>query len=143
MNASIDIERARFNMVQQQIRPWDVLDPHVLELLMAVRREEFVPSTYRELALADLEAKGIEPLSSEPGPSALAEEAEMKQCVLNALRTLPEIYASVYEIRDIRGLSAEETAKELHLNVATVKSRLHRARNLLRERLDCAIADLS
>jgi protein-L-isoaspartate(D-aspartate) O-methyltransferase len=51
----IDFERARFNMVEQQIRPWDVLDPRVLELLMRVRREEYVPEAYRALALADIE----------------------------------------------------------------------------------------
>jgi protein-L-isoaspartate(D-aspartate) O-methyltransferase len=51
----MDFERARFNMVEQQIRPWDVLDPQVLESLFAVRREEFVPAAWRTLAFADLE----------------------------------------------------------------------------------------
>ena len=55
MNAPIDIERARFNMIAQQIRPWEVLDPEVLELLFAVRREEFAPARYRDLAFADIE----------------------------------------------------------------------------------------
>ena len=50
-----DFERARFNMVEQQIRPWEVLDPRVLELLMRVPREEYVPQAYRALAFADLE----------------------------------------------------------------------------------------
>lgn len=50
-----DIERARFNMVEQQIRTWEVLDPEVLELLYKVKREEFVPAPYRSLAFADLE----------------------------------------------------------------------------------------
>jgi protein-L-isoaspartate(D-aspartate) O-methyltransferase len=54
MNA-FDVERARFNMVEQQIRPWDVLDPEVLDLLFTVKREEFVPAAYRSLAFADLE----------------------------------------------------------------------------------------
>lgn len=52
---SIDIERARFNMVEQQIRPWDVLDTRVLDLLHKVKREEFVPPAYKALAFADLE----------------------------------------------------------------------------------------
>lgn len=52
---SIDLERARFNMVEQQIRPWDVLDTRVLDLLHKVKREEFVPPAYRELAFGDLE----------------------------------------------------------------------------------------
>lgn len=42
-------------MVQQQIRPWDVLDQEVLDLLYVVRREEFVPPAYREIAFSDLE----------------------------------------------------------------------------------------
>lgn len=52
---NMDFERARFNMVEQQIRPWDVLDPDVLDLLMTVKREEFVPPAYRSLAFADIE----------------------------------------------------------------------------------------
>ena len=55
MNAQIDVERARFNMVEQQIRTWEVLDQEVLDLLFAVRREEFVPEQYRSLAFADME----------------------------------------------------------------------------------------
>jgi len=51
----MDIEQARFNMVEQQIRTWEVLDQNVLELLFAVRREEFVPAAYKMLAFADLE----------------------------------------------------------------------------------------
>lgn len=51
----MDFETARYNMVEQQIRPWDVLDKKVLNLLLEARREEYVPAAYRELALADLE----------------------------------------------------------------------------------------
>ena len=50
----MDFEQARFNMVEQQIRPWDVLDPTVLDLLSKVRREEFVPQQYRNLAFTDM-----------------------------------------------------------------------------------------
>ena len=55
MNAPIDIERARFNMIEQQIRPWDVLDLEVLDLLSAVKREEFVPVAHKALAFVDME----------------------------------------------------------------------------------------
>ena len=55
MNAQIDIERARFNMVEQQIRTWEVLDQQVLDLLFAVRREDFVAPQYRSLAFVDME----------------------------------------------------------------------------------------
>jgi protein-L-isoaspartate(D-aspartate) O-methyltransferase len=51
----MDYERARFNMVEQQIRPWEVLDHRVLDLLLQVRREDFVPSAYRDVAFADME----------------------------------------------------------------------------------------
>lgn len=51
----MNIEQARFNMIEQQIRPWEVLDPQVLDLLFVVKREDFVPAAYRNLAFADLE----------------------------------------------------------------------------------------
>jgi protein-L-isoaspartate(D-aspartate) O-methyltransferase len=51
----MNIEQARANMVEQQIRPWEVLDQQVLDLLYVVRREEFVPEAYRALAFSDLE----------------------------------------------------------------------------------------
>ena len=51
----MDIEQARCNMVEQQIRTWEVLDQDVLDLLFAVRREDFVPAACRLLAFADLE----------------------------------------------------------------------------------------
>ncbi len=51
----MDIERARFNMIEQQIRPWDVLDQDVLDLLTVVKREEFVPAAWRAMAFTDME----------------------------------------------------------------------------------------
>lgn len=50
-----DIEKARSNMIEQQIRPWDVLDPNVLELFAEVRREQFVCEGYEHLAFVDME----------------------------------------------------------------------------------------
>lgn len=49
----MDLETARFNMVEQQIRTWEVLDPHVLEACGKLRREQFVPEAYRNLAFSD------------------------------------------------------------------------------------------
>ncbi len=49
------LEQARFNMVQQQVRPWDVLDQRVLDLLQQIPRDQFVPTEYRNLAYADIE----------------------------------------------------------------------------------------
>ena len=51
----MNFEQARFNMIEQQIRTWEVLDPGVLDLLHEVKREDFVPAAHRELAFADLE----------------------------------------------------------------------------------------
>ena len=51
----MNFEQARFNMVEQQIRPWEVLDQDVLDLLMTVKREEFVPAVYRDLAFTEVE----------------------------------------------------------------------------------------
>ncbi|SAL20474.1 protein-L-isoaspartate O-methyltransferase [Caballeronia arvi] len=51
----MNIEQARFNMIEQQIRPWEVLDQDVLNLLAIVKRENFVPAAYRNIAFADLE----------------------------------------------------------------------------------------
>ena len=51
----MNVEQARFNMIEQQIRPWDVLDAHVLELLAVVKREDFVPPAFRALAFADMQ----------------------------------------------------------------------------------------
>lgn len=51
----MNIEQARFNMIEQQIRPWDVLDQDVLNLLSIVKREHFVPAAYADIAFADLE----------------------------------------------------------------------------------------
>jgi protein-L-isoaspartate(D-aspartate) O-methyltransferase len=58
MNAAardLALEQARYNMIEQQIRPWDVLDQTVLDLLSVVRREDFVPPALRALAFVDME----------------------------------------------------------------------------------------
>jgi protein-L-isoaspartate(D-aspartate) O-methyltransferase len=68
----MNIEQARFNLIEQQIRPWDVLDPDVLELLAVVKREDFVPSEHRALAFVDTEV----PLPN--GQSMLAPKVEAR-----------------------------------------------------------------
>ncbi len=49
-----NVEIARQNMIENQVRPWEVLDPRVLDVLGAVRREDFVPARYRNLAFVDM-----------------------------------------------------------------------------------------
>ena len=51
----MDLNQARFNMIEQQIRPWEVLDPQVLALLSTVRREDFVPLAHKALAFVDMD----------------------------------------------------------------------------------------
>ena len=52
--SELNVAQARFNMIEQQIRPWEVLDPRVLEVLAQVPREDFVPEQYRNLAFCDV-----------------------------------------------------------------------------------------
>ena len=61
----MNYEQARFNMIEQQIRPWEVLDSQVLSLLAVVRREDFVPPAWKALAFADMEI----PLPPQRNPS--------------------------------------------------------------------------
>lgn len=49
-----DVEQARFNMIEQQVRPWDVLDAEVLRVLAEVKREDFVPAPFKAMAFADM-----------------------------------------------------------------------------------------
>ena len=68
----MDIEQARFNMIEQQIRTWEVLDDSILSLLAIVKREDFVPAPYRAMAFADTEV----PLPG--GQSMLAPKVEAR-----------------------------------------------------------------
>jgi protein-L-isoaspartate(D-aspartate) O-methyltransferase len=81
----MDFEQARFNMVEQQIRTWDVLDTDVLDLLFAVRREDFVPQAYRTLAFADLEI----PLPGAASPAPRMWPPKLEARVIQELRLKP------------------------------------------------------
>ena len=70
------------------------------------------------------------------GPEELARKKVLREAVEAALRDLPVDYRLVVVLRDIEGLSNEETAKVMRLSLAAVKSRLHRGRLFLRDRLD-------
>ncbi len=84
--ADMNIEKARHNMIEQQIRPWDVLDPRVLHLIQRIPREDFVLPEYRSLAFTDmelpighdevmmepkLEARMLQSLAIQPGDKVL------------------------------------------------------------------------
>jgi protein-L-isoaspartate(D-aspartate) O-methyltransferase len=66
----MNVELARFNMIEQQIRPWEVLDPAVLALLGSVQREDFVPPALRALAFVDTQVPLVE---GEPGGPCMLE----------------------------------------------------------------------
>lgn len=68
----MNVEQARFNMIEQQIRTWEVLDDSVLQLLAVVKREDFVPPAYKALAFVDTEV----PLPE--GESMLAPKVEAR-----------------------------------------------------------------
>jgi protein-L-isoaspartate(D-aspartate) O-methyltransferase len=51
---TMDFDIARSTMIEQQVRPWEVLDPRVLDVLAQLRREDFVPATYRRQAFTDI-----------------------------------------------------------------------------------------
>jgi protein-L-isoaspartate(D-aspartate) O-methyltransferase len=72
----MNTELARFNMIEQQIRPWEVLDPGVLELLSLLRREDFVPPSRRALAFVDTQ---VPLLDDDPrGPCMLEPKVEAR-----------------------------------------------------------------
>lgn len=78
----MDYTLARHNMIQSQIRPWDVRDEHVLEVLALVPREDFVPAAYRNLAFADMQI----PLAH--GQAMMAPKLEAR--LLQALEIRPQ-----------------------------------------------------
>jgi protein-L-isoaspartate(D-aspartate) O-methyltransferase len=61
MNAPVNLEQARYKMIEQQIRPWNVLDQQVLELLSVVRREDFLPLAQKALAFVDMKVPLLAP----------------------------------------------------------------------------------
>ncbi|MFA9440900.1 protein-L-isoaspartate O-methyltransferase [Uliginosibacterium sp. sgz301328] len=81
----MDFEQARFNMVEQQIRPWEVLNPDVLDTLMLVKRELFVPAAQQALAFADIE------LPIGKGQTMLAPKIEAKALQALAVKSTDSV----------------------------------------------------
>ncbi len=121
----MNFEQARFNMIEQQIRPWDVLDTTVLQLLSVVKREDFVPRAHRGLAFADLEI----PLSA---PSDLA--MSMGQCML-----APRLEARL--LQDAAVLP-HESVLEIGTGSGYMAALLaHKARHVLSLEIDSTLAN--
>jgi RNA polymerase sigma-70 factor (ECF subfamily) len=91
------------------------------------------------LQLSTLEQEGREIPGLEPTPELNLARRQMKQFLDDAIASLPLQYQSVYKLRDIEGRSGEEVAQLLGISIAAMKSRLHRARELVRVYLDTAL----
>jgi protein-L-isoaspartate(D-aspartate) O-methyltransferase len=112
----MNFEEARFNMVEQQIRPWEVLDPDVLGLLFEVKRERFVPAPHAALAFADMEI----PIGH--GESMMQPKVEAR--ILQELSVRPE--ESVYEVGTGTGyLTALLASRAKHVTSAELHDDLH------------------
>ncbi|HEV2680797.1 MAG TPA: protein-L-isoaspartate O-methyltransferase [Rhodanobacter sp.] len=113
----MNIEQARLNMVENQVRPWDVLDGRVLDVIARVRREDFVAAAHRQLAFADL----CLPL----GHGEVMMKPVVEGRVLQALELLPTDH--VLEIGTGSGfltaclatLSAQVTSVDIHADFTT------------------------
>ena len=99
-------------------------------------RESLLPL----LQLSMLEDEGREVPGAELPPDVQLARQEMKQLLHEAIDALPALYRMVYELRDVQDLCGDEVAKKLGISRAAMKSRLHRARDLVRTHLDVALA---
>lgn len=113
-------EQARFNMIQQQVRPWDVLDERVLEAMQAVPREDFVPEKYQNLAFADIEV----PLSHEQQMMFPRVEGRMMQSLdIKATDDVLEIgTGSGYVTACLSRLGGQVTSIELYEDLSAIAS---------------------
>ena len=91
------------------------------------------------LQLSTLDEEGRELPGNDPTPEASLARRQMKQLLDDAIATLPALYRSVYELRDIEDRPGDEVARQLGISRAAMKSRLHRARDLVRAHLDAAL----
>jgi protein-L-isoaspartate(D-aspartate) O-methyltransferase len=115
----MSVEQARFNMIEQQIRTWEVLDQEVLDLLYAVRREEFVPSAYRDLAFSDLEI----PLYEGAGEGERMMQPKVEARILQELAVRK--YERVLEVGTGSGyLAALLAARAHHVHSVEINPRL-------------------
>jgi len=88
------------------------------------------------LQLSTVEDEGQQIASPEPSPELLLAKQQMKEWLLKAVDQLEPTYREVYVLREIEEMSGEEVAKRLGLSLAAMKTRLHRARESVREFLD-------
>ena len=117
----MNYEQARFNMIEQQIRPWEVLDSQVLALLAVVRREDFVPLACKALAFVDMEI----PLPPQSNPS---------QCML----------APKVEARMLQDLAVQKHEKVLEIGTGSgymTALLAHRAQQVVSLEIEASLAE--
>ncbi|MGA0569572.1 protein-L-isoaspartate O-methyltransferase family protein [Variovorax sp. VNK109] len=120
-------DHARFNMIEQQIRPWNVLDPEILELLSVVRREDFVPLAHKALAFTDMEL----PLQGS------SEEAQGKGEVMLAPRV---------EARMLHDLKVQKHEKVLEIGAGSgymAALLAHRAQRVISLEIDAGLVAMA
>jgi protein-L-isoaspartate(D-aspartate) O-methyltransferase len=122
----MNFDQARFAMIEQQVRPWDVLDPRVLEVMSSVKREDFVPAAHRQLAFADL------PLPLAHGESMLKPVVEgrlLQSLALDASEEVLEIgTGSGFVTACLAQLARAVTSIDLHPDfIETARARLDAA----------------
>ena len=123
MNPTPTLERLRFNMIEQQIRPWDVLDLEILDLLNNIRREDYVPPAHRALAFFDMDI----PLEG------AATAKEPGQCMLS-----PKVEARI--LQDLH-IQKHESVLEIGTGSGFMAALLaHRAAQVLTLEIDPALA---
>lgn len=92
------------------------------------------------MSLTTLESFGIDVPDQALSADAELQQRDLKNCVLEAVKSLPDILREVYIRRDVQGQSNEQVAEVLGLTLAATKSRLHRAREHVRTALDTSLA---
>jgi protein-L-isoaspartate(D-aspartate) O-methyltransferase len=90
MNAPANLEQARYKMIEQQIRPWNVRDHEVLDLLSLVRREDFVPKAYQALAFVDTMIPLLAPADTAMGNGQCMLEPKVEARLLQDLHVRPQ-----------------------------------------------------
>ena len=90
----------------------------------------------KSLSFTDLQSQGFQFTDSEASPGHQLEMQEMKNCVAKAVQSLPEPYQDVYVRKEFHGQSTQQILDETGLTLAAMKSRLHRAREMVRGSLD-------
>ena len=99
------------------------------------KREALLPL----LQLSKLEEEGTEFASNTPAVDNALARQQMKDLLMKAIGSLPPEYEVVYRMRELEELPGDEVARRLHISLEAMKSRLHRARAMVREKLDLAL----